>query len=56
MLRLAIGRVLLWFLLPAMSQAWQPHGEYLQRIAEFGDAMLAKAAEGAQKSRCQLTG
>jgi hypothetical protein len=47
MLRLAIGRVLLWFLLPAVGQRWRSDGQYLRQIATFGDAMLTKAAEGA---------
>ena len=53
MIRLAIGRVLLWFLMPAMEGAWRPHGDHLQRVAEFGDSMLTKIAEGAEKATCR---
>jgi hypothetical protein len=54
MLRLAIGRALLWFLLPAAAQLWRPDGEHLRRVAEFGDRMFAKAAEHAEKAAWRL--
>jgi hypothetical protein len=50
MLRFAIGRALLWFLLPAVERKWRSDGQYLRQLAEFGDAMLAKAAEGAARA------
>jgi hypothetical protein len=56
MLRLAIGRVLLWFLVPAVGEAWRPEGEYLRQVAEFGDRMVANAAEGGRTAACRPPG
>ena len=50
MIRLAIGRAFLWFLLPAIAEIFRSDAKYLRQLAAFGDAMLANAAEGAARA------